>query len=337
MLPSRSSLPKPYLPDFANISVGLLLLLQSSVCCGIIKGEKGRIRRKEMVFQSPNCPLHSLRELVSKSTLIFESIGVQPATKLDIAHALEYKGLHGTSYVLITDNIEYGLLEKTDGDQLKLSKLVLDIRSPRGDEKRINALKKAAFTPFMFNKLHTLYGDALPDDAELEKSLKSMGLNPNKISAAVSAYRDTIDFLNEEISGSASESLIKQDIKESTPTETFKSDSLLSSPLKQREEGEVAWKIADNFIQMGYKGQVTRKALQRLVRYLQVNMDDYPPEEKQEEEELTWKITDNSIQVSYIGPVTQRILQRLVRYLQVNMDDYPPEERTSPENGNRMD
>ena len=66
-----------------------------------------------MVTQSPNCPLHSLRELVSKSTLIFESIGVQPATKLDIAHALEYKGLHGTSYVLITDNIEYVLFEKT--------------------------------------------------------------------------------------------------------------------------------------------------------------------------------------------------------------------------------
>lgn len=173
-----------------------------------------------------------------------------------------------------------------------------------------------------------------------------MGLNPNKISDAVRAYRGTREFLNEEISGFALESLVKQDSKESIPPETFKSDkpgnieksnSLLSSPLKQRrEEGEVAWKIADNFIQIGYKGQVTRKALQRLIKYLQVNMDDYPPGGNQEEEELTWKITDNTIQVNYIGPVTQRILQRLVRYLQVNMDDYPGEERTDLEKGNRM-
>lgn len=300
-----------------------------------------------MVFQSPNCPLHSLRELVDKSHLILEHVGVRPATKLDIARAMGYNGLHGTSYELITDSIEYELLEKTDGDKLKLSTLAMDIRSPRGDEKRIKALKKAAFTPFMFNELHTLYPDDLPDSADLEKNLKSMGLNPNKISSAVRAYRGTIEFLNEEIRASASESLVKQDSKESIPPETFqidrpgnieKSDSLLPSPFKQkREEGEVASKIAGNFIQVGYTGQVTQRALQRLVRNLQANMNDYPPGENQEEEELTWKRTDHSIQVSYIGPVTQRALQGLVRFLQGKMDDYQDEERTSLDNGNRMD
>lgn len=301
-----------------------------------------------MVFQGPNCPVHSLRELVDKSHLIFKRIGVQPGTKLDIARAMGYNGLHGTSYQLITDIIEYGLLEKTDGDKLKLSTLVLDIlRSHSGDEKRIKALEKAAFTPFMFNELHTLYPDDLPDGADLEKNLQNMRLNPNKISSVVRAYRGTIEFLNEENSGSASKSMVKQDSKESIPPETLKSDkpgnieksdSVLSSPLKQkREEGEVAWKIADNFIEIGYKGQVTRKALQRLVKYLQVNMDDYPFGGNQEEEDLIWKITDNSIQVNYTGPVTQRILQRLVRYLQVSMDDFPGEERTDLEDGIRMD
>lgn len=300
-----------------------------------------------MVSQSPNCPLHGLGELVDKSHLIFERVGVRPASKLDIARAMGYNGLHGTSYELITDSIEYRLLETTDGDKLKLSTLAIDIRSLRGDEKRIKALKKAAFAPFMFNELHTLYPDDLPDSADLEKNLLNMGLNPNKISSAIRAYRGTIEFLNEEISASASESLVKQDSKESIPPETFQSDKtgnleksnslLSSSPRPKREEGEVASKIAGNFIQIGYTGQVTRNALQRLARNLQANMNDYPPGQNQEEEELTWKRTDNSIQVSFVGPVTQRALRGLVKFLQGKMDDYPDEERTGLENGNRMD
>ena len=296
-----------------------------------------------MVSRSPNCPLNSLREVVGRSHLIFERIGVRPATKLDVARAMGYSGLHGTSYELITDSNEFGLLEKTDGDKLKLSTLAIDILSPREDEKRIKALENAAFTPFMFQELHNLHRDALPDDAELERNLKSMRLHPNKVNSAIRAYRDTIAFLNEERSSLVSESPEIPDFKESIPTETFKSDKLgnveevvssLSSPLKQREEGEISWKIADNFIHIGYKGQVTQKALQRLVRNLKANMDDYPPGENQDEEELTWKITENLIQISYVGPVTRRILLKLVRYLEVNMDDYPSVAKTGLENSN---
>jgi hypothetical protein len=243
------------------------------------------------ISQNVSCPLVSLKTAVNLAQRIYKIEKAHPATKLDIAKAMNYGNLNGTSYSRIADLIEYGLLESSDGDQLKLTAEALDIVLPtKGDDKRKKAVSKAAFTPPMFHNLHISFEDRLLDNADLARSLENMGLHPNKVSSAVNAYLGTIEFVSEETAGSNIEAIRGKNTKAPTRSTSFKrdnsgsfvkSDSLLSSAFNQKEEADLVWRIAEDcFVQIRFNGRVTQKALQKLVAHLQLSMDDYPTGKK---------------------------------------------------------
>lgn len=218
--------------------------------------------KEVMLSKYRNCPVISLKDTVGKVKMLQES--TLPATKQDIAKAMGYKGLNGTSYTVISVSIDYGLLEEVGEDKLKLSTIALDILSPADGTKHREAVQKAAFTPPLFKELWESFRHSSPEDAELIDSLKQLGLHPNKIEGALRAYRETIEFVNEAGSFGGGSLLPPVEKEEQSWAGRISSDCLVL-------------KISLNCrVQLRFEGPVTQEALQKLVELLNLSKDTYP-------------------------------------------------------------
>ncbi|MGH2495586.1 MAG: hypothetical protein ACRDIV_12865 [Ktedonobacteraceae bacterium] len=239
-----------------------------------------------MASKYRNCPLIGLRNAITKAESVKQRESTHPVTKLNIAIAMGYGNLHGTSYTAIDALIDYGLLEEAGPDKLKLSTVALDILSSKEgehDTKYIMAVQKAASTPSLFKELSEFHNNILPDDVELTGNLRQLGLHPNKIGSAIRAYRETIEFVVEVSRDSDvrfpeafdSKSILRQ------KGSFGRSISLLTSTLNAKEEVKLAWRISqDCGVQIRFEGHVTQEALQKLIALLDLSKDDYPKKER---------------------------------------------------------
>ena len=245
-----------------------------------------------MASKYRNCPLIGLRNAIQKAESLKRRENTHPVTKRNIAIAMGYGNLHGTSYTAIDALIDYGLLEDAGEDKLKLSMVALDILSSNEVEhetKYIMAVQKAALTPSLFKELFAIYNNRLPDDAELMNSLEQIGLHPNKIASAIRAYRETIEFVIEVNRGSEIQFPeafnSNTSLKKNTKGGFGRSNSLPSSTLNERAEVKLMWRISqDCGVQIRFEGHVTREALQKLVALLELSKDDYPSRERAADE-----------------------------------------------------
>ena len=156
--------------------------------------------------RSPNYPVLSLGEAITRAQTVFERENTHPADREVIARSLGYGGLNGASLGVISALIKYGLLEQ-DGDQLRVRPAALDILVHQtGEPERVAAIQKAAFTPALFSELYDLYGDRLPSDHSLRAYLVKKGFNPKTVDGVIRSYRDTISFLENEAGQSSAES-----------------------------------------------------------------------------------------------------------------------------------
>lgn len=269
-----------------------------------------------MVSKYKNCPLIGLREALDRAEKL-QKIAF-PATKLSIAEAMGYKGLHGTSYTAIDALLDYGLLEEIDGDKAKLSTVALGILSqdgPRPDSAQYaEVVQKAAFTPSLFKELWESSYNSQPDDADLTTSFKNLGLHPNKVGNAIRAYRETIEFVSKV--GSFSRASLVPSLKSSG-----------------KKEQLWVWGISpDTLVQLRFEGPITGEALQELVEDLNRIKDRYPSGEKApagltnpKKQSLSLPISaDTYVQLHFEGPVTREAFQELVGDLNRIKDRYPP-------------
>jgi hypothetical protein len=232
-----------------------------------------------MPITNEQCPLVSFPISVDESKKVVGKHQTNPIEKLDVAKAIGYIDLHGTSYEHIAALIGYGLLEKVNGKKLRVSPDALDIINPSShdDIKRAKAIHKAAFTPSVFKRLNTLYEGKLPEEAQLVSDLTSLGLHHNKIGSATKAYLETVKFANE------------APLEDWKPITQSKSDEFLgrssstqsTSFSKQIEESELGWWRLTTGCegQIRFRGQVTQEALQKLIAHIEISMDAYPKQD----------------------------------------------------------
>ncbi len=152
------------------------------------------------VVRSPNYPVISLDEAVSRAQMVYKKENRHPVPRESLAKAIGYNTLNGASISIISALSKYGLLESAGPDQLKISPEAVDIvlRHP-GEPERVEALQRAAFRPALFEELHNIYGDEPPSDHTLAVYLQKKGFNPNTVSGVIRSYRDTMEFVNGEL------------------------------------------------------------------------------------------------------------------------------------------
>ena len=130
---------------------------------------------------------------------MYDEKGRQPASDEDIAKDLGYNTLNGTSRGVLSALKKYGLLQR-DGDRFKASDdAVAIIELPTADTEHAAAVRRAAFRPSLFAELYEKYSHELPNDKNLRHHLITKGFNPKTTNEVIRVYRDTLEFVSEEM------------------------------------------------------------------------------------------------------------------------------------------
>jgi len=144
--------------------------------------------------RSPNYPSLSLKEAVEKVRSLHQAIGQQPAPRETIAIGMGYRGVSGASSAAISALKKFGLLEGR-GDDINVTNRAMAILHPHSSEEQKDALKAAASEPELFAELADRFPGKPVKDELLRNYLLRNKFNPNAVEAAISAYKETMEFV----------------------------------------------------------------------------------------------------------------------------------------------
>jgi len=193
----------------------------------------------EKRLRSPNYPALSLKEAVEKVRKLAEEIGQRSADRETVAVGMGYSGLSGASASAISALHKYGLIQGRGGD-VSVTDRAMTILYPASDNERSEALREAAKKPELFKDLAGRFGDNVKNEELLRNYLLRNKFAPNAVDAAISAYKETVEFI-----GGFSEAydLASEPNKETVSTPEYSTASgntrSDSPPASISEEGEV--------------------------------------------------------------------------------------------------
>jgi hypothetical protein len=148
--------------------------------------------------RSPNYPAIGLREALERVTALYKKQHTHSAPREVVAKGIGYQSLNGASATAISALNKYGLLERT-GDEIKVSERALSILHPHSDDERAAAIRQAAGEPQLFAELNERFpSPPFPSEDLLRNYLIRKGFTPPAVTGVILAYRDTIEFVQQE-------------------------------------------------------------------------------------------------------------------------------------------
>ncbi|TPI15716.1 hypothetical protein FJW06_05125 [Mesorhizobium sp. B4-1-3] len=154
----------------------------------------------------PSTPLDEAIDLVRKIHLIERTNSVERGVA---AKAMGYSGISGRSATVLSNLAQYGLLEKTGKNEVRVTRRAVDILYPDSDESKALALHEAANEPDLFSAISERFPDGRPSEAAIESYLIRQGYTHAAVRPATRAYLETFLFL-ENATGSESYSQPRQ-------------------------------------------------------------------------------------------------------------------------------
>lgn len=251
--------------------------------------------------RSPKYPQFSLREAIGRVNKVLSANHTYKVEKESVATALGYGSLNGASVSIIGTLKSYGLLqEDKEGVQVTEDAITL-LRAPEGDPDRAQALQRAAFAPKVFADLHEAYGEVpteLPIETTLQYRLERKGFLEKAASEIIRTYRDNLEFVSAEATEYTAGELVDEQPVEAqmqaqtrvdaphapqhhgrgslAPTATpphATPSSIMDGPFTESLEIRIS---ADSKVRLLFDGMVTKEAIGKLRKYLELAEDDYP-------------------------------------------------------------
>lgn len=250
--------------------------------------------------RSPRYPNINLQEAIEKARIIYAKEHTHKASREVIAKDLGYTGINGASATMISSIRQFGLLEGI-GDSMKISEdatIILEL--PPGDPERIEAIRRAAFTPKLFGDIYVEYGDKLPSDENLRLFLVKLGFNSKAANSVIRAYRETLSIVKSETEGYNEESdsfdvgntamtpnrnTVTADLNRAFAPKSA-ADLLALIPQGNFSE-DLHYRVSDDCkARVMFEGTVTQEAIKKLIAYLQLGIDDFPSKARTVRQEL---------------------------------------------------
>lgn len=161
------------------------------------KAEKSKTTKT----RSPGYPAIGLKEAVEKITAIYHQDYQNPISREVAVEHMGYNGLNGKSLTVLSTLGKYGLLEGR-GDNSRVSDLAMTIIAhPRGTAEHAAAIKEAAAKPDLFAELDGRFQNGKVSDQAIRSYLLTQKFIPAAADAAIRAYRETKELVQDEASG----------------------------------------------------------------------------------------------------------------------------------------
>lgn len=145
--------------------------------------------------RSPKHPSIGLPTALERTKVLFVAHQQNPATREVVAHGLGFNKLHGQSRRFISALSQYGLLEKVDGGELRISELAMLCLFPQSEQEHAEAVHQAASSPKLFRELQEKYPDSLPTEEIISSWLVRLKFSPTGAERAAIAYRETMEYV----------------------------------------------------------------------------------------------------------------------------------------------
>lgn len=157
-------------------------------------------------MRSPTYPSTPLAEAIEIIRKLHQVERKNPIDREVAAKALGYSGISGRSATVLSNLIQYGLLEKAGKNEVRVTDRAVEIIYPHSDQDRATALRAAAREPELFQGIMKKFPDGTPSNNALEAFLVRSGFTDAAIQSAIKAFRETFLFLEKETdSGSYSQ------------------------------------------------------------------------------------------------------------------------------------
>ena len=148
--------------------------------------------------RSPNYPAISLPDAIERIEKLHELQHQSPEERGVIAQHLGYSGLNGKSLKLLSALLKFGLLEKVESGDLRVSDLAINILFPE-EGGRLSAITEAAFAPDLFSEIRNKWPDEhVPTDESLRAYLIRRQFSQAAIKEVIQNYRATFELVTRE-------------------------------------------------------------------------------------------------------------------------------------------
>lgn len=148
-------------------------------------------------MRSPNYPSTSLPEAVELIDKIHRANRSNVIDREVAAQTMGYTGISGRSAKLLSNLVQYGLIEKAGKSEIRVTQRGVEILHPDDAASKLNALREAAFDPELFQRVRDRFPDGLPSEGALRSYLVKEGFTNAAIPSAMRAYMETCQFIEQ--------------------------------------------------------------------------------------------------------------------------------------------
>lgn len=149
--------------------------------------------------RSPRYPSLSLEEAVVTIKKIHDLERTNPVDRTVAAQALGYSGISGRSATVLGSLVQYGFLQSAGKSEVRVTPRAVEVLYPDSPRSRAAALRAAAEEPELFQSIVVRFEDGRPSENALRSYLVKEGFTNTAIPAAIKAYNETFEFLENEV------------------------------------------------------------------------------------------------------------------------------------------
>ncbi len=150
-------------------------------------------------MRSPSYPSTSLQDAIELIRKLHQVERSNPIDRDVAAKALGYVGITGRSATVLSNLIQYGLLEKTGKNEVRVTRRAVEILHPDSPQSKADAIRDAAREPELYQKVMERFADGLPSANALHSYFIKEGFTDSAIPAAIRAFQETASFVENAI------------------------------------------------------------------------------------------------------------------------------------------
>jgi hypothetical protein len=155
-------------------------------------------------LRSPRYPSMSLEDAIAHGNTIFDKDRRHPIAREVAATHIGYKSLNGAADSALSSLMQYGILEKVNKGEVRVSQWTVDILHPDNPNQRSNAIRSAGQNPVLFRALNERFAETIPSNETLRSYLTRENFNDRAIAPVIAAYVKTRAFVAQECANDSS-------------------------------------------------------------------------------------------------------------------------------------
>lgn len=145
-------------------------------------------------MRSPGYPSTSLKEAIEIAGKVFSDARTNPIDREVAVQSMGYSGITGRSGKVLSNLIQYGLLQKAGKNEVAVTPLAVEILHPDNPESKALSIVEAAYKPDLFQELSERFPGTVPAENVLRSYLLKRGFTDIALPPAIRAYSETCLF-----------------------------------------------------------------------------------------------------------------------------------------------